>query len=156
MESVVSPGFSLVTGIWYKRSEHPFRHGVWFVGNATSSLFGGLLAYAIEHIHGKYNPWRWLFVLFGGITIFWGIVLFFFLPDSPLKARWLSPTERVLANNRPQAATKSFKTTKWKNSQAIEAVIDPKTWMLFCYMVGTSIPNGGSTNVCHFNLKLRS
>lgn len=147
MESAVSPGFSLVTGIWYRRSEHPMRHGIWFVGNATSGLFGGLIAYGMEHIHSKYSPWRYLFILFGCITILWGIVLLLFLPDSPLKARWLSPSERILANNRPQTTTKSFKTDVWKWDQAFEAVRDPKTWSLFFYIAFTAIPSAGSTNV---------
>ena len=57
-ESTVSPGFSLLTGIWYKPSEHAWRHGLWFVGNGIANTFGGLLAYAIAHIKGDLKPWR--------------------------------------------------------------------------------------------------
>lgn len=58
LESTISPGLSLVTGLWYKRSEHASRHGIWFAGNAISSVFGGLLAYGIGHIHNSVEPWR--------------------------------------------------------------------------------------------------
>jgi MFS family permease len=57
-ESTVSPGFSLLTGIWYKPSEHAWRHGIWFLGNGIANTFGGLLAYGIAHITGSLATWR--------------------------------------------------------------------------------------------------
>ena len=57
-ESTISPGLSLLTGLWYKRSEHASRHGIWFAGNSVSSIFGGLLTYGIGHISNSVEPWR--------------------------------------------------------------------------------------------------
>jgi MFS family permease len=57
-ESTISPGLSLVTGLWYKRSEHAARHGIWFAGNSISSALGGLLGFGIGHIHNSVDPWR--------------------------------------------------------------------------------------------------
>ncbi|KAJ3495451.1 hypothetical protein NLG97_g3391 [Lecanicillium saksenae] len=145
-ESSISPGFSLVTGLWYKPSEHAARHGIWFAGNTTAALFGGLLAYAIGHIKSDIAAWRWLFIIFGIVTLAWGIVLLFFLPDSPLDARFLTPEERNYANRRPQQSTHSFQTKEWKKDQVIEALQDPKTWLLCIYQICTCIPNGGYTS----------
>ena len=147
LESVISPGFSLITGLWYKPSEHAWRHGIWFAGNGTASIIGGLLGYAIGYIDGKLASWRWLFIIFGLATFTWSIVMVYFLPDSALKARWLIPHEREIAHSRPQKRNHSFKSTEWKVSQAVEALRDPKTWLLFLYTAFTSLPNGGYTNV---------
>jgi MFS family permease len=57
-ETTISPGLSLVTSLWYKRSEHASRHGIWFAGNSISSIFGGLLTYGIGHIDNAVEPWR--------------------------------------------------------------------------------------------------
>jgi MFS family permease len=57
-ESTISPGLSLITSLWYKRSEHVSRHGIWFAGNSISSIFGGLLTYGIGHISNSVEPWR--------------------------------------------------------------------------------------------------
>lgn len=57
-EASISPGFSLITGMFYKRSEQPFRHGIWFFGNSLATMFGGLFAYGIAHIQGGLGPWR--------------------------------------------------------------------------------------------------
>lgn len=145
-ESSISPGFSLVTGLWYKPSEHAARHGIWFAGNTTAAIFGGLLAYAISHIKSDIAAWRWLFIIFAIATFLWGIVLLFFLPDSPLEARFLTPVERTYAHRRPQQQTHSFKTTVWKRDQFLEALRDPKTWLLCIYQICTCIPNGGYTS----------
>lgn len=57
-EASVTPGFSLITGMWYKREEQPLRHGIWFLGASVATMFGGLMAYAIAHIHGSLAAWR--------------------------------------------------------------------------------------------------
>ncbi|ATY62811.1 vitamin H [Cordyceps militaris] len=145
-ESSISPGFSLVTGLWYKPSEHAARHGIWCAGNTTASIFGGLLAYAISHIKSDIAAWRWLFIIFALVTFLWGIVLLVFLPDSPTNARFLSPEERAYALRRPQQQTHSFKTADWKRGQFLEALRDPKTWLLCIYTICSSLPNGGYTS----------
>jgi MFS transporter, ACS family, allantoate permease len=146
-ESIISPGFSLITGIWYKPSEHSLRHCIWFAGNGLASIFGGVLGYAIGKIDDKIAAWRWLFIIFGLITFTWSLTLMFFLPDSAITARWLTPHEREIAHSRPQKNIHSFKSTHWKRHQAVEALTDPKTWLLFFYTAFTSLPNGGVTNV---------
>jgi ACS family allantoate permease-like MFS transporter len=85
MESVISPGFSLITSLWYKPSEHALRHGMWFAGNGMASIFEGLLGYAIGYTDGRLAAWRWLFIIFGLVTFAWSIVLVLVLLDSALK-----------------------------------------------------------------------
>ncbi|KFY93451.1 hypothetical protein V500_03712 [Pseudogymnoascus sp. VKM F-4518 (FW-2643)] len=141
-ESAITPGFTLLTGIWYKRSEHAMRHGIWFAGNSLTGLFAGLMCYGIGHIKGSLSPWRWVFIVLGIITMAWAFVMFFFLPDNPLTARWLNPSERLMAHKRLQKSTHS---RVWKWDQFWEALRDPKSWLLFLYMVAATIPNGGLT-----------
>ncbi|KAG9228163.1 MFS allantoate transporter-like protein [Amylocarpus encephaloides] len=155
-ESTVSPGFSLLTGIWYKPSEHAWRHGLWFVGNGIANTFGGLLAYAIAHIKGDLKPWRWLFIIFGLITLTWGVFLFFMLPDSPLTARFLNARERQIAELRPQKIQKSFKTNEWSKDQCIEALKDPKTWLISLQIGIGSITNGVVSNASFGALIVKS
>ncbi|RDW59904.1 MFS allantoate transporter-like protein [Coleophoma cylindrospora] len=145
-ESTVSPGFSLLTGIWYKPSEHAWRHGIWFLGNGIANTLGGLMAYGILHISGSLSPWRWLFIIFGLITFFWGIVLIFALPDSPLTARFLTAREREVADRRPQQQQHSFKSTTWSWPQFYEALQDPKSWLLALMIGVASITNGVVSN----------
>lgn len=58
-EATISPGFTLITGLWYKPSEHAARHSLWFVGNSVGSLLGSLIAYGCTFITGgPLAPWR--------------------------------------------------------------------------------------------------
>lgn len=56
-EAAIAPGLSIVISMWYKRSEQPFRHGIWFQGITVAGIFGGLAAYGIGHIQ-SIQPWK--------------------------------------------------------------------------------------------------
>lgn len=60
----------------------------------------GLISYGIGHSKAAIAAWRLLFIVLGSATIVWGMVLFLFLPDSPVRARFLNPKEKVIAINR--------------------------------------------------------
>ncbi|KAL2826996.1 major facilitator superfamily domain-containing protein [Aspergillus cavernicola] len=145
-ESTISPGLSLVTSLWYKRSEHASRHGIWFAGNSISTIFGGLLTYGIVHINSSIESWRWIFIIFGVITFLYGILFIICLPDTPHNARFLTKEEGEFIHQRAQQETHTAVSYKWSKSQCIEALIDPKTWLIFVYAVGSCIPNGGLTS----------
>ena len=57
-EASISPGFSLITSLWYRTSEQPLRHGLWFCGNSISVIFGSLIAIGILKIENKLAPWK--------------------------------------------------------------------------------------------------
>ncbi|CAI7652875.1 unnamed protein product [Penicillium palitans] len=145
-ESTISPGLSLLTGLWYKRSKHASRHGIWFAGNSVSSIFGGLLTYGIGHISNSVEPWRWIFIIFGIVTFAYGTVFYFYLPGSPHSARFLSKEEGEFIHQRSQRESHTTVSHKWSKGQCIEALIDPKTWLIFVYSMASSIPNGGLTS----------
>ncbi|KAJ9150456.1 Pantothenate transporter [Pleurostoma richardsiae] len=144
-ESSVSPGFSLITGMWYRREEQPLRHGLWFTGNSAATAVGGLLAYAIAHIHGGLASWKWLFIIYAIITLIWAVLLFIFLPDQPTSARFLSEEERTKAVDRLRTNQAGAVTHKVQWNQVWEALSDYKIWILFFYQIANNIPNGGLT-----------
>ncbi|KAJ9157333.1 hypothetical protein NKR23_g677 [Pleurostoma richardsiae] len=62
LECVISPGFSMIVGVWYKQSEHASRHGAWFVGNAAGSIVGAFISYGVARID-SFSSWKVLFIL---------------------------------------------------------------------------------------------
>ncbi|KAJ5882269.1 uncharacterized protein N7529_000941 [Penicillium soppii] len=143
-EASISPGFSLITSLWYRTSEQPWRHGLWFCGNSLSSVFSGLIGYGIYHIHDSLASWKWLFIIFGILTFVWGLVLLWRLPDSPQNAKFISEKEKKIAMHRLKANQAGFKSNKLELSQIKEALLDYKTWLVAVYSLTTNIPNGGS------------
>ncbi|OQV01244.1 hypothetical protein CLAIMM_06635 isoform 1 [Cladophialophora immunda] len=144
-EAAINPGFTMITAMWYKPSEHALRHGIWYAGASIAYIFGGILAYAFSHIHSAVKSWQFLFIIFGAITTLWGIVMYFLLPNNPQTARFLTPEERKLAFARVQGIRHSADTRKWSNAQLKEALIDPRTWLFFLLNVFTTLPGGGLT-----------
>ncbi|KAH7245288.1 major facilitator superfamily domain-containing protein [Fusarium tricinctum] len=144
-EASISPGFSLITGMWYTREEQPFRHGIWFLGNAIATMLGGLLAYGIAQIGGPLAAWRWLFIIFGLITLVWAIVLAIFLPDTPENARFLTEQQRIDAVDRIRNNQTGMKNNNFKWEQVREVIKDPNVLLLMVFQLTFSIPNGAHT-----------
>ncbi|CAG8112837.1 unnamed protein product [Penicillium olsonii] len=146
-EASLSPGFTLITSLWYRTSEQPLRHGIWFCGNSLSLIFGNLIAVGILQIDDRLKAWQWLFIIFGIITFLWGIVMLFRLPDSPATASFLTDEEKIIATERLKANQTGFKNSKIDKSQIMEAFVDIKTWLLAVLILAANIPNGGFTTV---------
>ncbi|KAH7137454.1 major facilitator superfamily domain-containing protein [Dactylonectria estremocensis] len=141
-ESAIAPGLSVLTGMWYKRSEQPLRHGAWFMGNTCAGIFGGLVAYGIGHVQ-SIAPWKAVFLIFGAITVAWSFALFFLLPDTPMKAWFLSEEDSRKAIARVQENMTGIKSDKFKWYQCTEAFLDVKCWALFLVQLCSQIANGG-------------
>lgn len=77
-----------------------------------------------------------------------GIILYFFLADGPSTAKWLRPDDRYMAVNRVAASGVGMKTTGFNWRHGVEALKDPKNWLLSIAMFGSSVPNGVLTSEC--------
>lgn len=51
-----------------------------------------------------------------------------------------------LAENKTGIVSKT-----WKREQAVEAIIDPKTWIIFLFNIAINVPNGGKQTIRRFS-----
>ncbi|KAJ9650465.1 hypothetical protein H2198_010221, partial [Neophaeococcomyces mojaviensis] len=63
---------------------------------AFSGLIGAGITKSLNGARGL-EAWRWIFIIEGSITVFIALGAIFVLPDFPSNTRWLSPTERAVA-----------------------------------------------------------
>ncbi|KAF5364832.1 hypothetical protein D9757_011269 [Collybiopsis confluens] len=164
-EAIADPAFMLFTTMFYRRSEQPSRIAMWYTANGVGVAGGGLLGYAIGHIRGSLRSWRYeyvypresdprqitllvgnRFLVVGALCSFWGIILFFLLPDSPPTARSFTRDERILAIARVRDNQTGVDNKKFKWDQFRETFLDPKTWLFFLLGFFANIPNGGISN----------
>ncbi|KAL4883282.1 Peroxin-3-domain-containing protein [Aspergillus karnatakaensis] len=96
-ETGMFPGCFYLLGMWYKRSEAQKRFSFFFSSTTLAGAFGGVLATGLGKMHGVANlaGWRWVFIIEGLLTCVVAFILFFFLPDFPEEAKWLTEEERV-------------------------------------------------------------
>jgi MFS family permease len=83
-ESGFIPGGLWTLSTWYTRAETAKRVMFFYFGNQLGQASSKLLAYGILHMRGVAGKpgWFWLFVIMGIFTVFSGIILGIFLPDS--------------------------------------------------------------------------
>lgn len=74
--------------------------GIWYSANGLGISLGGLLGYGIGQIKGALASWRYEFIIIGAACSVWGIVIFLFMPDNILKARFLNEREKRIAIER--------------------------------------------------------
>jgi len=74
------------------------------------------------------------------------------LPDSPVSARFLSQHENAIAVKRVAENRTGIKNKTFKMYQVKQALLDPKTYLLFCASVAAQIPNGVTTNFSRYLL----
>ena len=91
-------GMVLYLSMFYRRHDLLFRLGLFYCAAPLSGAFGGLLATGLAEIrfHG-YNRWPWIFFVEGAITVLFGFIALFFLPNTPTQAKFLTEEERVAA-----------------------------------------------------------
>ncbi|KAL1962752.1 hypothetical protein VTN77DRAFT_9206 [Rasamsonia byssochlamydoides] len=169
VEGIIVPSISLVIAGFYKKAEQPPRNAIAFA--AASSIINGFLSWAVGQIPSSapLAIWQYLFlitgehaseskscnpksdltrldeanVFSGSISFAWSIIAFIYLPDTPMNAWFLSDQEKYYAILRLAENKTGIVNKDWKREQAVEAVIDPKTWILFLFNVAINVPNGG-------------
>ncbi|KAF4537693.1 MFS general substrate transporter [Lasiodiplodia theobromae] len=150
LEGAVTASFVLITARWYRASEQAFRTGIWFCFNGVAQIVGGALAYGVsrgfeENSHIHFSSWKALFLIAGIATSIYGVALFFFLPESPISAPWLSEEERHVAIERLRSNQQGVGSKVFKWYQFREAFTDVRTYLIFLFLVTVDIPCGGIT-----------
>lgn len=146
LEATVNPGFVLMMSMWYTSAEQPLRLEIYYCTNGVATMFGGLIGYAVGHITTGLQKWMYVFLIFGSISIAWGVVSLLVLPDLPSTAKFLTERERLIAVNRVAANKQGVKNRHFSKRQAWQTATDPKTWILFVMAIGAQVPNSAITS----------
>lgn len=145
-EVAYGPGVPFLLSFFYLRDELGLRSGLFLSAAPLANTFAGALAYAITSGSPALAKWRVLFLVEGLPTIVMAVVAFFFLPDSPEKARFLNEEEREVARLRgvrqageaPRIGMPNFK-------EFFTGLVDLKGWILglmyfSCNVAFSSLP----------------
>ncbi|KAI9835273.1 MAG: hypothetical protein M1819_002417 [Sarea resinae] len=128
-EAGFGPGVPYLLSFFYLRHELGFRSGVFLASAPLANTFAGALAYGITSGHAKIASWRLLFLVEGLPTILAAPLAFFFLPDSPEKARFLTAEEKEIAKARGVRQVGQVERTGSVDIKDIGlALMDAKNW----------------------------
>lgn len=91
-------GIVVYLAMFYQRHDMGWRIGLFYCAAPLSGAFGGLLATGLAKInYGGYDGWPWIFFIEGIMTVVYGLMAMYFLPDTPNHAGFLTPEEKVVA-----------------------------------------------------------
>lgn len=142
IESGVSPMFMLVVGGWYKKDEQAFRMGAWYCCTGYVSIVSPLVNYGIGHIKGSLSPWRYMYLIGGAVTLLWSIVIYFFLPPDPIRAKGFTERERYIAVARMKTNNSGVRNTHFKVAHVWDALKDLRFWLAFSMSFLLMVANG--------------
>ncbi|KAK5124459.1 hypothetical protein LTR85_001676 [Meristemomyces frigidus] len=128
-EEGFGPGIPYLLSFFYLRHELGFRSGIFLASAPLATCFAGALAYGITSGHAAIASWRLLFLVEGLPCIVMAVVTFFFLPDSPHKARLLNEDDKrvALARGVRQAGTAN-RIGSINLKDTLDTLMDPKPW----------------------------
>jgi len=134
------PGMILYLTYWFPQAERARAVGKFMTASAIASVIGGPVSGALLTLHGVggLQGWQWLFLLEGIPACLVGLVVFWYLPNGPHDAKWLTPEEReyIQARLAPERASASH-----KHDHVGQALLCPRVWLLcaiyFCTATGS-------------------
>ncbi|KAG7086386.1 hypothetical protein E1B28_002343 [Marasmius oreades] len=141
-EGSITAGFMIVTSMFYTRNEQTVRVGYWFLMNGTAQIMTAFISFGSLHIKTTgFEPWQWLMIICGALTLFCALAFWFLFPDSPTNAWFLTMRERAMAIKRIKENQTGVENKHFKKEQMIEAVTDPKTWLFALFAALDNVPN---------------
>ncbi|EIW56362.1 MFS general substrate transporter [Trametes versicolor FP-101664 SS1] len=141
-EGSITAGFMIVSSMFYTRNEQTLRVGYWFLMNGTAQIISGFLSFGTLHIKtSNFEPWQWLMIITGTLTLITSVAYWFLFPDSPTNAWFLTMEERAMAVKRIQENQTGVENKHFKSEQFYEALTDPKTWLFALFSALDNVPN---------------
>ena len=130
-EATIGPSLLLMSSQWYTKSEQAPRFAFWYLGLGLGQIVGGLLSFAFQHVqHEVIAGWRVMFIVLGLVTVFIGIGTASYLPDTPMKAKFLSEEEKVTLLKHVSINQTGIENRRFQISQIWEALRDIQLWLL--------------------------
>ncbi|KAH7024357.1 dipeptide transmembrane transporter [Microdochium trichocladiopsis] len=145
-EACIGPCWVQLTGMFYKSGEQGARVSVWYSMVGLAVILGGFFSWGIGNIQTQgVKTWQLIFLICGGFTVVWAVIIYLWLPESPAVAKFLDQREKSIAIERLRKNRTGIKNKEFKWAHAIEALKDPQCWMISLWTgVSMMLNIGGS------------
>ncbi|VEU22020.1 DEKNAAC103045 [Brettanomyces naardenensis] len=142
VESVVVPILNATMGQFMTSIEKAATAPVFYSTCIGVTIPVGFIAYGVLHAHIAIPIWKLFMIIIASCTFVWTIVIFFYYPNNPTDAKFLSTKEKVWVIRRVQGTTgASVEQKVFKRYQAIEAFKDPISWLFGLFFLLQQLAN---------------
>lgn len=144
MEAALPPAFILLMGRFYTRDEQIIRTSFWYSMYGVAGIVAGAATYSeLVHPPSTMAMWQSLYLIYGIVTMAFGVLCLFLMPSSPATTRYLGEEERKAAVYHIAANQSGIHDTTFKWYQVREALLDIRLYIYFLAFASLCIVNGG-------------
>lgn len=131
-EAAIAPSLMLISSQWYTKSEAAPRFSIWYAGLGLGQIIGGLVSYGFQQVHktASFAGWKAMFVVLGVVTVIIGFATVLLLPDTPMKARFLSEAEKVALLKHVAVNQTGIENKRIKIGHVLEILTDIQLWLM--------------------------
>lgn len=153
-ESGILPALILLASQYFTYEEQSVRFSFWYSGSklmlcdshvpcgarrmtdriavGLGQIFGGLISFGFQHISADaaLSGWKTMFLVLGLITIVFGVLVIFMVPDTPMTARFLTNDDKVALLEHVKVNQTGIQNTHFHPGQLLEGLLDIGCWLL--------------------------
>ncbi|KAJ5888728.1 permease of the major facilitator superfamily [Penicillium taxi] len=130
VESVVVPALEMTLGMFFTRKEQSTIQPIFWIACMGANIPAGFIGYGLLFTHSTVLPWKFFMIITGGLTLILSVYSWFFYPNNPAEAWFLTLPEKFYAVKRVHDSTQSsIEQKQFKKSQFIETLRDPVSWL---------------------------
>ena len=131
-EATSAPSLMLIAGRWYTKSEQAPRISFWLTGLGAGQIFGGAVSYGFQSMApGGMAGWRVMLVVLGAVTVGFGGLTWWLMPDNPMGAGWLSEREKVAVLRHISVNQTGVENRRVRVGEIWEALRDMQVWLVW-------------------------
>lgn len=146
-ESVVVPAMEMTIGMFFNRHEQSFLQPFLWVTSALAPVCAAFISYGLLWSHSAVLPWKLFMIVTGGLSVVLSVFVWFFYPNNPAEARFLTLEEKVHSIKRVhESSQSSIEQKQFKKTQFQETLRDPVSWLFalqaFTLMMSNNLTYG--------------
>lgn len=141
-EASAIPLLTTTNGMFMTKNERASTQPIFYASCMALPIPIGFIAYGVLHANTTIGDYRILNIIIGALTLVLTVFIWFFYPDSPVTAKFLSRDEKVWVIRRVQRTQhNSIKQRRFKRHHAVEALKDPISWLIFGFFLLQQLAN---------------
>ncbi|KAI5364729.1 Putative major facilitator superfamily, MFS transporter superfamily [Septoria linicola] len=130
-DAAIPPSLMLISSQYYRKDEQAARFAIWFSSVGMGYILGGLISFGFQHVHTEtLESWRIMFLVLGLISLIIGILCVIFMPDSPMRAKFLTDAEKTALIHHVSVNQTGITGHKIEWHQVRELFFDPQIWII--------------------------
>lgn len=145
-ESCVAPGCVLITGMWYNKTQQLRRTCWWTTQAGFATIVGGFLSFCFQKVDStktSLKSYQIFFLTMGLITVLFGTMALFVLPDNPVLCNFLTKDEKAILLESIRSNQTGTENKKFKKHYVKELLlVDRHTWLMLVLTLVSTIPTG--------------